>query len=297
MSIYECCIPVPLIGVSSVEEILVERENSQWMVIEKPTVGGAWLKGFFENREAAAAAWMALAPSVRLHLDQMEPVVTRMADEDWKDSYKVHFRAWHCGRVHWVPVWEHEGYELPHGDVAVWLDPGMAFGTGNHETTRLCLERLTEFAGDLEAAGEAPSTVGVVDVGCGSGILAITAAALGFEPILGFDLDPDAVRVSRQNAAINGFNDRLVFEQADLKAGLRGRTARVVLANIQADILMAGRDYLLDGLGGDGWLALSGILTCELDEVRNVFLSSDSDLDTESRSMGEWSDLLITRRS
>ena len=74
---------------------------------------------------------MRLAPDVRV-----------LADGDWRDSYKVHFKAWQFGRLHWVPVWERENFTLPPGDEVLWLDPGMAFGTGNHETTRLCVERL-----------------------------------------------------------------------------------------------------------------------------------------------------------
>ena len=152
----------------------------------------------------------------------------------------------------------------------------------NHETTRLCLERLTEITRDLAAAGEALSSGGVIDVGCGSGILAVTAVALGFEPVVGFDTDREAVRVSRENAAINGFAERIVFGRSDLKSGLIGRTAWVILANIQADISMAGRDFLLDALDSDGRLILGGISTCELDEVRRFPLSSSKESFSES---------------
>lgn len=296
MSVFECRIAIRLEAESSIEEILAEREDPQWMVIEDTVLGRAWLTGFFEDSEAAEAAWRVLAPLVKSQLEEAEPVVTRVADQDWKESYKVHFRAWHCGRIHWVPIWERDVYELPEGDVAVWLDPGMAFGTGNHETTRLCLKRLTEIASELEAAGRVPSSVGVIDAGCGSGILAISAAALGFAPIRAFDLDPEAARVSRENAALNGLADRVVVEQADLAAGLRGRTAWVVLANIQADVLMAGRDLLLGALDRGGKLVLSGILGHELDEVRKCFDAFGPDFESDSRSMEEWSDLLVTRR-
>lgn len=294
MSVHQCRIELRLERVSSVEEILAEWGDSRWMVIEKLATSRAWLTGFFEDHEAASTAWRMLAPEVESQVEELKPIHSQVEDQDWKESYKTHFKAWHCGRVHWVPVWERDAYELPEGDVVVWLDPGMAFGTGNHDTTRLCLERLTRIASEMEATGETPGSVGVIDAGCGSGILAISAAALGFKPILGFDLDPEAVRVSRENAALNGSSDRIVFEQADLEAGLRGRTARVVVANIQADVLMAGRDPLLGALGRGGKLILSGILTSELSEVRSSFCSSASDSETRSRTMGEWSDLLIS---
>jgi ribosomal protein L11 methyltransferase len=294
MSVHQCRIEIRQERVPSFEEILAEWEDSRWMVIEELATGRAWLTGYFEDHEAATTAWTMLAPQIESQTGELNPVHSRVEDQDWKESYKTHFKAWHCGRVHWVPVWERDAYELPEGDVVVWLDPGMAFGTGNHDTTRLCLERLNRIASEMEAAGETLASVGVIDAGCGSGILAISAAALGFDPILGFDLDPEAVRVSRENAALNGSSDRIVFEQADLETGLRGRTSGVVVANIQADVLMAGRDPLLGALERGGQLILSGILTSELGEVRSSFCAFASDSKTESRSMGEWSDLLIT---
>src|SRR5690606_13383313 len=97
----------------------------------------------------------------------------------------------------WVPVWERASYQVTNDDVVVWLDPGLAFGTGNHETTRLCCERLVSWSG--ARAREAR----VVDAGCGSGILALSAARLGFDDVRGFDHDAEAVRVSEENAALN----------------------------------------------------------------------------------------------
>ena len=175
----------------------------------------------------------------------------------------------------------------------VWLDPGMAFGTGNHETTRLCLERLTGIASGLEAAGRVPSSVSVIDAGCGSGILAISAAALGFDPILAFDLDPEAVRVSRENAVINGLEDRLELLVGDLESGLEDRRAEVVLANIQSDILMRFSPQLIQAVRPGGMLVLSGILDSELEEVRTAFRSALPQATIESSTLGEWADLLV----
>jgi len=293
MPVHQVRIPLPLDAIPLMEEILAETQDPRWMVIEMPDTDRSWLTGFFENREVAAESWRILAPSVRSLVEESELETTQVADRDWKESYKAHFKAWRSGPVHWVPIWERDAYDLPEGHVAVWLDPGMAFGTGNHETTRLCLERLTGYASELEAEGVSLSTVPVIDAGCGSGILAISAALLGFAPVFGFDLDSEAVRVSRENAALNGVVDRIVFEEADLKAGLRGRVAGLVLANIQADILVEGRDLLLGSVRNGGGLVMSGILTGELNEVRERFMASVPDPESESRSMGEWSDLLL----
>jgi ribosomal protein L11 methyltransferase len=169
----------------------------------------------------------------------------------------------------------------------------MAFGTGNHETTRLCLERLTGIASGLEAAGRTPSSVGVIDAGCGSGILAISAAALGFDPILAFDLDPEAVRASRENAAINGLEDRLELLVGGFESGLKERRADVVLANIQSDVLMRFSTQLIQAVKSGGVLVLSGILGSELEEVRAAFRSALPEAPIESSTLGEWADLLV----
>src|SRR4030095_8213160 len=103
-----------------------------------------------------------------------EPSHRTLGDVDWRDSYKEHFHAWRFGRLHWVPVWERDKHIVPPGDAVLWLDPGLAFGTGNHQTTRLCVERLVTLAEERGTGGV------VIDAGCGSGILALSAALLGF---------------------------------------------------------------------------------------------------------------------
>src|SRR5262249_19203508 len=133
------------------------------------------------------------------------PVERTLADADWRESYKAHFKPWQFGRLHWVPVWERETFKLPPGGAVLWLDPGLAFGTGNHETTRLCVERLVALAEERGTAGR------VIDAGCGSGILALSAALLGYRDVVGFDNDPEAVRVSEENAALNGLAGRVGF--------------------------------------------------------------------------------------
>ena len=117
--------------------------------------------------------------------------ISELPDEDWRFSYRRHFKTEKIGRrivVH--PPWE----PMPSEGVVITLDPGLSFGTGKHETTRACLEYIDELSG-------APQTM--IDMGCGSGILSIAAALLGYTDVCGFDVDPDAVKASRENAAIN----------------------------------------------------------------------------------------------
>jgi ribosomal protein L11 methyltransferase len=186
-----------------------------------------------------------------------------------------------------VPVWERESYDVPAGELVLWMDPGMAFGTGNHESTRLCCERLVAFAGERGANGR------VIDAGCGSGILALSAARLGFARVMAFDNDPLAVDISRENSELNGLAGRVEFRTAELAAGLAGRYADLVLANIQADVLARHARELCGAVAPGGRLVLSGILARERDSLAEVFRQAAPGWRLDSRTMGEWCDLVL----
>jgi ribosomal protein L11 methyltransferase len=172
----------------------------------------------------------------------------------------------------------------------LWLDPGMAFGTGNHETTRLVVERMVGIAARTGAQGR------VIDAGCGSGILALSAVLLGYGNVAAFDNDAEAVRVSEENAELNGLSGRVEFYVGDLISGLAGRQAELVLANIQADVLMRFANELCAAVAAGGSLVLSGILSQELERVRTTFVALVPAWEIETRILGEWSDLTLTRR-
>jgi ribosomal protein L11 methyltransferase len=135
----------------------------------------------------------------------------------------------------------------------------------------------------------------VIDAGCGSGILALSASLLGFKDVYGFDNDPEAVRVSMENAAANGLANHVRFETADLATGLAGRSAEIVLANIQADILKRNVEPLLGAVVPGGALILSGILAIEHESVRTTFAAAAPGWRSQARTMGEWSDLQLER--
>jgi ribosomal protein L11 methyltransferase len=137
--------------------------------------------------------------------------------------------------------------------------------------------------------------VRVIDAGCGSGILALSAARLGFGEIVGFDLDLEAVRVSRENAILNDLASRVAFSEGDLLTGLAGREGELVLANIQADVLMRFAPQLLGAVVPGGKLVLSGILAAELEQVRAAFAAAAPGWLFETRTLGEWSDLQLAR--
>lgn len=289
MAVFELKTEVVLAAVPAIEELLAEREEQHLMVLEDKPSNRAWLTGYFESKDQAHAAWRDFAAVIDRGWLLTDPTVNELADKNWKESYKEHFKAWKFGRLHWVPVWEKETFRLPAGEEVLWLDPGMAFGTGNHETTRLVVERLVALRVEKGAQGR------VIDAGCGSGILALSAAKLGYMHIAAFDNDPLAVEVSRENAQLNQLVGRVDFYEGDLITGLAGRQADVLMANIQADVLMKFARELLGALSPDGVLILSGILASELAQIRAVFEAMPPGWATDSRTLGEWSDLVVVR--
>ncbi len=289
MAVFELKVEIPLPATAACEDLLAEREEQRFMVLEDKPAARAWLTGYFGSRAEAREAWAELIAAADESWAKLVPEVRELPDEDWKDSYKAHFKAWKFGRLNWVPVWERETFRLPPGEEVLWLDPGMAFGTGNHETTRLCCERLAKFAEAYGSSGR------VIDAGCGSGILALSAAKLGFTKLAGFDTDPEAIRVSQENAELNGLAGSVEFYVGDLVSGLAGRSAELVLANIQADVLVRFVRELTSALAPGGQLVLSGILSRELGFVQERFSADRVGWKVESRVLGEWADLALTR--
>lgn len=293
MALFEFKAEIPFECSAAVDDVLLERGAENWSVLEDVIAKRAWVIGICSSEAEARAQWRDLLPPLEAGGVAVfpNPVARTIADSDWRDSYKAHFHAWQFGRLHWVPVWEKPTFNLPSGDAVLWLDPGLAFGTGNHETTRLCVERLVTLAEEKGVAGR------VIDAGCGSGILALSAALLGYGDVSGFDNDPEAVRVSEENAALNGLTGRVRFFVGDLVTGLvneKGR-ADVLLANIQADVLMRFARELVEAVAPGGTLVLSGILASENARVRTTFEALTPDWTVNARIMGEWSDVVLAR--
>ena len=182
-----------------------------------------------------------------------------LQDQDWERAWLEHFRPMRFGRRLWV-LPGGQTAELADGDVAVELDPGLAFGTGTHATTALCLDWL----GSLDLAGRR-----VIDVGCGSGILAIAALKLGAAGAVAIDHDPQALLATRENAARNGVADRLTVLGADAPPP---EPADVVVANILAGTLIELAPQVEAMVRPGGLLALSGILAEQIDDVAAAYV-------------------------
>ena len=268
--------------------------RSSWMLYHEGPGKPHYVMGYFESRPEAEAAWAELRRAFR-RLPEACPL-GELPDRDWQEAYKEHLRPWSDGRLHWVPAWLRGSHPTPRDAAVVWFDAGLAFGTGDHPTTRLCARRLLD-----HLAGRDPSAVSVTDAGCGSGILALSAARLGCARVKGFDRDPEAVRVSLANRSDNGLPEAAAdFAHLGLEEGLRwAGQADVVLANIISDVLVIYAENLLGSVAPGGVLALSGILATEQTRVLAHFEAKATaawgSTRAEGRTMGEWSDVALFR--
>ena len=225
-------------------------------------------------------------------LEEYEPQTVSLREEDWATSWQKYYQPIPVGkRIYIVPDWM-RGRPVPEGRTPLYLNPGLTFGTGSHPTTQLCLELLE---GTLRPGDR------VLDLGCGSGILAIAALALGASRAAGVDIDPKAADVAFENAALNGIGpDRLSVYAGDVLTDKRlaGRLNpgqnRVVLANIVADVIIPLSARAGDFLAPDGVFLTSGIIEGRQDEVRAA-LEGNGFAVTGHRERGGWHAFLTAK--
>ncbi|ADE55076.1 50S ribosomal protein L11 methyltransferase [Coraliomargarita akajimensis] len=276
------------------EAYFFETETAYWGVMQRERNDPYEVFGFFPDEDTADAELAELRKEFPSLPDDF--ALSTMEDSYWQNAYKEFVKPWSDRQLNWIPLWERENIQISEGDVAVYLDAGMAFGTGAHETTRLCARRLLDY---LDTHPGSTDSIDLFDAGCGSGILALSAAVLGFKNLYAFDFDPEAIRVCHENVDYNPQIPAVVdFAVADLEAGLKGRQADFMMANIQTDVLIPFSDPVVMAIKDGGTLALSGILTKELDQVRNHYEERFAELrdlrvSIDSREDGEWGDLLI----
>ena len=214
------------------------------------------------------------------------PTIKAVRSEDWSSSWKIHFKPLRVGsRLLIVPTWE-KVVPLP-DDLILRIDPGMAFGTGGHETTRLCLELLENLMNSIGATQ--PS---LLDLGTGSGILAMAASLLGAGRILALDIDADAIEVARENLALNGLAEKVVCDTTTLES--ISESFDIILANILAEELVRLAPVLATHLNPGGALILSGILAEKEGLVRKGFAMHPLQF-LETSFAGEWAAMLYRR--
>ena len=221
------------------------------------------------------------------------PVYKRIADQNWMEAWKQHYKPIPIGkRLIILPVW----LDSPEPErVPIKIDPGMAFGTGTHPTTQLCLRLIEKTVDTLKVS----KILNVIDIGCGSGILSIAALKLGATNALGVDVDIESVKNSRENADKNGIGEEFIIGQGSVTEVLEGKfpliQAPLVVANILAPIIIRlFGDGLADLMEPGGTVILSGIMqgqeqsVLKAAQVRGLVLN-------EREEMGDWVALSLSK--
>lgn len=199
----------------------------------------------------------------------------KIFEEDWANNWKKYYKPVRIGKNMVIkPLWE--DYELSESDIEIALDPGMAFGTGTHETTRMCVEALEKYV-TKEAT--------VFDIGTGSGILAIAAAKLGAKKVIGVDLDPVAVTAAKENVSYNNVPQTEIL-LGNLTDVIEGK-AEIVVANIIADVIIFLSDEVKNFILPEGLFITSGIIKDRQEDVVSKLKASNFDI-LEVKNEGEW---------
>ena len=272
-----------------------DKPNGYWEIIDPKLIDSlpedvqvhAWFEpdATFQERLQALRSQLdmnrRLAPEVDLGTLAIDTV--NVKDEDWSEVWKQFYKPFRAGRSLVVkPTWE--PYDAKPGDRVIEIDPGMAFGSGTHETTGMCLELLEEAVHGGER---------VIDVGTGSGILAIGAALLGAKDVLAIDIDPTAVKVARENVAHNHLEQTVTTLEGNLLEKVDAQ-CEVCVANIIADVICMFAAPLNEHIVPGGLFICSGIIKEREQDVTDALLAAHYTI-LEIRRKGEWV-AMISRR-
>lgn len=277
------------VAISDVKDVIALQQNKvmYWDYIDEELLSerqDVLVKAFVPKDETAKTL-----PEIRADLEvlssncagltalgSLETTTREVEGDDWIEIWKTHFRPLHIGeRIVVCPEWI--AYDKKPWEEVVKLDSNMAFGTGEHETTSMCLKLLQQYL--------TPSSV-CIDVGCGSGILGISAIKLGAKYAYLTDIDYVAVESAKHNSEINGVAEKVTVAHSNLldDADIKGD---IMLANITAEILCNLAPSIPKNLKAGGTLILSGIIESRIETVKTAFLAQGLKLDETSKE-GEW---------
>lgn len=272
--------------------IAFQQSEEDWDFIDpsliKQDYEGVIIKGYFPESEDLIDKIELIRNSIEknppgdLNKSLGEVIITEVYEKDWAEAWKKYYKPIKIGeKIVIKPTWEK--YEETDEEIIIELDPGMAFGTGTHETTTMCIEALEAYvkADDL-----------VYDIGCGSGILSIVAAKLGAQRVIGVDLDELCTRVSKENISLNKVEDLIEIKQGNLLDVVRGK-ADIIVSNIIAEVIVDMIASLEDYLKTEGIFIASGIITEKIDMVEKALIENGFKI-LGTKVMGEWVSITST---
>ena len=263
-----------------------QKDEISWDYIEEEVFEngyeGAIVKAYISEEENLLAKVEAIResvnnlPSFGLNIGDGVIELEELDQQDWENAWKQYYKPIKVSeKIVIKPTWE--DYEAKLNELVIELDPGMAFGTGTHETTNMCIQALERH---IKSDDE------VLDIGCGSGILSIAAAKLGAQSVVGVDLDPMAVRVAKGNTEQNDMLGFVEIRHGNLTEVVTHK-ANIVVANIIADIIIKLADDIADFMKEDGLFISSGIIMPRLEEVKAAIESKGFTI-LEVNTQGEW---------
>lgn len=219
-------------------------------------------------------------PQYNLDKGLGEVTTSEVYENDWANSWKKYYKPKKIGeKIVVKPSWE--SYEKKPEDIVIELDPGMAFGTGTHETTIMCIKQLEKYVHQHDI---------VFDIGCGTGILSIAAAKLGAISTIGIDLDEVSVKVAKENVRKNGVANTVQIRKGNLLDVVDGR-ANVIVANIIAEVIVKLAEVVPKFLLEDGVFIASGIILDKINDVKAALDKNGLEVIDEMK-MGEWACLV-----
>ena len=281
------------VSVSDIEDVIeLEKSGKTWDYADEEIYNKdktVLIKGYYEKRKAKKIIaeieqqLLTLKSNSPFDLGSLETAKREVDGDFWRKLWKQHFKPIHIGKVVIVPKWKK--YKPQKEEIPIYMDSNMAFGTGEHETTSMCVEFLQKYV--------KPTDI-VLDVGCGSGILGITASKLGAEQVILTDIDECAVASSKHNAQLNGVSNCKVLLKNLLDDNIV--KGNVIACNIMAEVLIAFAPYLINNVKDNGIVISSGILKEKLPLVKNAYIDAGF-TPIEDKIKGEWSALVVKRES
>ena len=263
-----------------------QKDELSWDYIEKEVFvngyEGAIVKAYISEEENVLSKIEKIRESVNhlsdfgLDIGEMVLETHEVNQQDWENEWKKYYKPVKVSdSIVIKPTWEE--YNAALNETVIELDPGMAFGTGTHETTAMCIRALEKYITSNDT---------VLDIGCGSGILTIAAAKLGADRVIGVDLDPVAVRVSKENIMLNSMSAFTEIRHGNLMEVVSEK-ADIVVANIIADIIIPLSADVPSFLNKEGIFISSGIINSRIDEVKKAITENGLEI-LEVNIDGEW---------
>ncbi|MCC5910331.1 MAG: 50S ribosomal protein L11 methyltransferase [Clostridiaceae bacterium] len=266
--------------------VMMKREEGSWDYVDETILDngyeGAIVKGYLPqtadlmDKIELIRQGVILLPEFGLNIGAGEVTTLEVKEEDWSSSWKKYYKPTRISdNIVIKPTWE--DYQAKNNELIIEMDPGMAFGTGTHETTMMCVQQLEDYIN---------SNSQVFDIGCGSGILGITAAKLGAKKVVAVDIDEVAVDATRNNVELNAVGNTVDIRQGNLMDVVTEK-ADIVVANIIADIIILLSKDIKKFLHKDGIFISSGIILDKVEDVKKALESNGLKV-VKAETMGEW---------